>query len=295
MKTLLSTAVLAALAAGQAQATCTLFPETLFNNTHAQLVVETPVVDLTAPPWLPDQVYQAGDSVQHQLVNYQARWWTQNEEPGPSWVSWQKIMQQNAVWDATAVYKQGDTVLFEGVIYQAEYWNQQTTPGASGAWSHHPVTQKMRSAFFIRSGYSCARPPSDFGGNYWEVSGSNSLKMMPIITDEVIFDYVIIERDEEISSEPIRASIGGVSCEGQMACNALLDGVAKQVDYYNGYSYSYTESHGSKEPTPEPTPLPVNPALASSAFELVNAENQKRPDVVVKFCNQQHVCLPISF
>ncbi|RJG47673.1 carbohydrate-binding protein [Motilimonas pumila] len=308
MKLSLSMSLLAGLVTAHANATCMLNPASPVNNDNAFLLVEQPAINVSAPPWQANAIYHKGDQVSYQQTVYQARWWTQNETPGPTWVSWQTLIQMNQTWSPNSAYQQGDSVLYQGHIYLAEYWNQDQKPVQSGAWRLNPGTEKLLNTQFVRSGYSCARPPSDFDGYYWESNGLNALNMADEVTNEVLFDYVIIEHDETVTVRSFDARIQDQTCSGQDACNALLGGVFHEVEYLTGYSYTYQQSHGTLEPTPVPTPPSPDskasppPANTNSGQRNKMAEQlapsksntNNMPTVVVKYCNQAHICRPID-
>ncbi|MCE2571954.1 carbohydrate-binding protein [Motilimonas eburnea] len=294
MKLIFPLGLVALLGAGQVNATCMLIPEGPIGQA-AYLTAEVAKPNVAAPEWQPEQIYQKGDVVRFAEELYQARWWTQFESPGPAWASWERIKHDNEAWQQEQVYEQGDKVLFEGQLYQAQYWNQGNSPAVSGAWALDPQGEKMLASEFWLSGYSCARPPSDFGGNYWEESGQRSLWLKEQITDEVLYDYVIIEHDEDVSLVPFEANVEGVACSGQQACNALLDGQPKAVVYLTGYSYTYHRSHGTLEPTLEPTRPPHVVDQAQAVADESAPATRSNDQVLVKYCNQDHVCRTIDF
>ena len=115
--------LLACVMAGQAAATCGPIMQSPLYFSDKGLVVDYPVMDVAAPMWQADQVYQAGDMVLAQNGLYVARWWTQNEQPGPAWVSWQLITREYDNWQPSAVYELGDKVLFEGKIYHCTHYS----------------------------------------------------------------------------------------------------------------------------------------------------------------------------
>nr|WP_323368205.1 carbohydrate-binding protein [Natrarchaeobaculum aegyptiacum] len=45
-----------------------------------------------ADEWGPDVVYNEGDQVSHDGETWEARWWTQGDEPGDSeWGPWEQV------------------------------------------------------------------------------------------------------------------------------------------------------------------------------------------------------------
>ncbi len=51
-------------------------------TTSASVSVTVGSGSCTTPPWQSDTVYWAGDKVSHQYKEWEAKWWTKNEEPG---------------------------------------------------------------------------------------------------------------------------------------------------------------------------------------------------------------------
>ncbi|NAW86624.1 carbohydrate-binding protein [Photobacterium halotolerans] len=79
----------------------------------------------------PDAVYLAGDRVRFNHFVYQARWWSQNDEPGHHHEPWEKLdFSHAASWSAEATYQTGDRVTHNGVMYQAIWWALNNEPGA---------------------------------------------------------------------------------------------------------------------------------------------------------------------
>ncbi|MDO6583863.1 glycosyl hydrolase family 18 protein [Photobacterium sp. 2_MG-2023] len=81
--------------------------------------------------WQPDAVYLAGDRVRFNHFVYQAKWWSQNDEPGHPHGPWEKLdFTHAASWSAEATYQTGDRVTHNGVVYQAMWWTLNNEPGA---------------------------------------------------------------------------------------------------------------------------------------------------------------------
>ncbi len=300
MKTALSLGVVALLCVGGAHATCgpiMVSPA----PTNPNLVIDQPLLDVSAPPWLADQVYQKGDIVMHTNGIYQARWWTQNEEPGPAWASWELLTQENAQWRSEAVYNQGDQVLHEGKIYQAQYWTQGQNPSNGGPWLETQTSQKLRAANFIQESYDCGAPPqyNPDGSYYYTRHYMRSISLATEVTDEIIFDTVRFANNFTGRVEPVTAVIDGQTCQGQAACNALLDGEEKQVSYYSLATKSWSKTYGTVMPTPtpqptfEPTPSYVpriaTDELGERTMQPPTYEPTPPPQMIL-VCNNQDIC-----
>ncbi|SDS11154.1 chitinase [Paraoerskovia marina] len=97
-----------------------------------------------AAPWYAAGVYTKGATVSHDGVEYEAKYWTRNQEPGSS-SAWTEIggcgtapavevEQCGDAWDSAATYRKGDVVTRAGVNYTAQWWTKGDLPGGS-AWS----------------------------------------------------------------------------------------------------------------------------------------------------------------
>ena len=93
----------------------------------------------TYPQWSPTQVYLGGDKVTWNGINWEARWWTQGEEPGKSEV-WKNLGPADGnpdptsypTWNPTQVYYGGDRVVWNGYIWEAKWWTLGEEPGTTG-------------------------------------------------------------------------------------------------------------------------------------------------------------------
>ncbi|GAA4716911.1 hypothetical protein GCM10023216_00990 [Isoptericola chiayiensis] len=102
------------------------------------------VADGGAAPWYATGVYTSGDVVSHNGVEYEARWWTRNHEPGTANGPWQEIGVHGdnpaavadcaAAFDPTATYTSGDVVSRAGVNHTAQWWTRGAVPGTD-AWN----------------------------------------------------------------------------------------------------------------------------------------------------------------
>jgi chitinase len=102
--------------------------------------------------WSESAAYLKGTKVVWHHNVYEAKWWTQGDEPdSPVLQSWQtpwdligpvlpgeKLIPQATLpvgtypdWSGTDVYNTGKRVLYEGVPYQAKWWNQGQSPAAA--------------------------------------------------------------------------------------------------------------------------------------------------------------------
>ncbi|MCE2571955.1 carbohydrate-binding protein [Motilimonas eburnea] len=304
MKTALSLGAVALILAGSANATCgpiMVSPA----PTNPNIVVDRPYVDVFAPAWEADRVYQKGEIVLHTDGVYQARWWTQNEEPGPTWASWEKLKRDYDQWSYDDVYYQDDLVLYQGKAYQAQYWTQGHIPANGTPWLETEASKQLRAANFIQESYDCGAPPqiNPDGSYYYTRHYVRSISLATEVTDEVIFDTVRFSNNFTGRVEMITAVIDGQTCHGQAACNALLNGEEKQVSYYSLATKSWSKTYGSVMPTPtpqptyEPTPSYVprieTGELGERTVEPPTYEPTPPPEMIL-VCNNQDMCREVK-
>ncbi|QAY73596.1 chitinase [Agromyces protaetiae] len=106
--------------------------------------------DSCAAPWYATGVYNAGDVVSHNGVEYTAKWWTRNQVPGDKNGPWQQVggcgttpdpapVACAGTWDAKAVYNAGQRVTRAGVTYVAQWYTKGELPGSVTWGSWDPV------------------------------------------------------------------------------------------------------------------------------------------------------------
>ena len=105
--------------------------------------------------WSAGNAYPAGSQVSYNGTVYEAKWWSQNEEPGSNtWGAWKEITgatdastgdnsgSDNAggstgdagtstgipKWDASTIYTGGNQVVYNNIIYEAKWWVTGETP-----------------------------------------------------------------------------------------------------------------------------------------------------------------------
>lgn len=109
------------------------------------------VADVCAAPWYGTGVYTGGEVVSHEGVEYRARWWTRNQEPGASaWGPWTEVgpcgtapevevAECAPAWSRETVYTGGQAVSRAGVNYRAQWWTTDELPGSVTWGSWDPV------------------------------------------------------------------------------------------------------------------------------------------------------------
>jgi predicted carbohydrate-binding protein with CBM5 and CBM33 domain len=83
--------------------------------------------------WEADKIYNYGDRVIFNDLEYEARWWTRGERPDQSDV-WKLLSNKAVNWDAEKAYNGGEKVVYQGETYQAKYWVKGEQPGISSIW-----------------------------------------------------------------------------------------------------------------------------------------------------------------
>lgn len=82
------------------------------------------------PDWDSGTVYLGGDYVIYNGKVYQARYWTQGQQPGLLNSPWQEITDE---WTFFNIYNAEDIVIVDGKQYKAWYWTQNEEPGVLGS------------------------------------------------------------------------------------------------------------------------------------------------------------------
>ncbi|GAJ97592.1 carbohydrate-binding protein [Geomicrobium sp. JCM 19055] len=94
--------------------------------------------------WSSSNIYTGGDRVEHNGNFYEAKWWTQGENPEQSgqWDVWKiasdctepELEDGYPVWTQSEVYVGGDRVMHDGQLFEAKWWTQGNNPNDSGEW-----------------------------------------------------------------------------------------------------------------------------------------------------------------
>ncbi|CAM3914356.1 immunoglobulin-like domain-containing protein [Vibrio aquimaris] len=85
--------------------------------------------------WDPEAIYNTGDQVLYNGVNYTAQWWTQGDEPGTSAVWQAEDDGQIHEWSSTQTYTTDDLVTYHGQTYRAKWWSQGNVPTDGDPWT----------------------------------------------------------------------------------------------------------------------------------------------------------------
>ncbi|WP_462172983.1 glycosyl hydrolase family 18 protein [Pseudoalteromonas xiamenensis] len=87
--------------------------------------------------WSATAVYNTGDVVKYNGVEYKAKWWTQGDRPdqgGP----WEEVIPSDGQvrdWRADLVYVAGNKVTHNGEVYTAQWWTKGEEPGVASVWA----------------------------------------------------------------------------------------------------------------------------------------------------------------
>ncbi|MCM2676743.1 5'-nucleotidase C-terminal domain-containing protein [Alkalicoccobacillus plakortidis] len=92
--------------------------------------------------WNEKTIYDTGDQVTVDGQVYEAKWWTQGQNPqnnSGTWEVWKKINESEPEgpqeWDTSAIYTAGDRALLDDKLYEAKWWSQGQSPkDNSGEW-----------------------------------------------------------------------------------------------------------------------------------------------------------------
>ncbi|CAH0532456.1 hypothetical protein VST7929_00285 [Vibrio stylophorae] len=100
-----------------------------------EVIVQASTGDIAQ--WQADVAYPAQSEVLYLGVRYQAKWWTQGDQPDQS-QAWQVMSSETNAWQAATAYNAGDIVTYQGKRYQAQWWTQGDQPDQSQAWQLQP-------------------------------------------------------------------------------------------------------------------------------------------------------------
>lgn len=86
------------------------------------------------PAWEAATTYNSGDKVSHNLLVWQAKHWTQGDEPSLTAAQWLLVSKVVLAWDAAVAYNGGDVTAHNGRQWRAQYWTQGDEPGQHDVW-----------------------------------------------------------------------------------------------------------------------------------------------------------------
>ncbi|QSR72466.1 glycosyl hydrolase family 18 protein [Aeromonas jandaei] len=86
------------------------------------------------PAWQASKVYNGGDKVSHNQLVWQAKYWTQGNEPSRTADQWTLVSKVQLGWDANVAYNSGDLTNHNGRQWKAQYWTRGDEPGKATVW-----------------------------------------------------------------------------------------------------------------------------------------------------------------
>ena len=86
------------------------------------------------PAWQASKVYNGGDKVSHNQLVWQAKYWTQGNEPSRSAGQWLLVSKVQLGWDANVAYNGGELTTYNGRQWKAQYWTKGDEPGKAAVW-----------------------------------------------------------------------------------------------------------------------------------------------------------------
>ncbi|MBL3656946.1 glycosyl hydrolase family 18 protein [Fulvivirga sediminis] len=107
--------------------------------------------ECNAPAWGSTNVYVSGDHVSYNGIEYEAKWWTQGENPATNSSGvWLEIGPcgdddgggnggdscNSPAWNSGTAYVGGTRVSYNGIEYEAKWWTQEEDPevNPTGVW-----------------------------------------------------------------------------------------------------------------------------------------------------------------
>ena len=86
------------------------------------------------PAWNASTVYNAETKVSHNQLVWQAKYWTQGNEPSQTADQWKLISPVQLGWNAGVAYNAGDFTNHNGRKWKAQYWTKGDEPGKAAVW-----------------------------------------------------------------------------------------------------------------------------------------------------------------
>ncbi|MFM5872328.1 glycosyl hydrolase family 18 protein [Aeromonas veronii] len=86
------------------------------------------------PVWQAASTYNSGDKVSHNQLVWQAKYWTQGNEPSRTADQWLLVSKVQLGWDANVAYNGGEITTHNGRQWKAQYWTKGNEPGKHDVW-----------------------------------------------------------------------------------------------------------------------------------------------------------------
>jgi len=100
------------------------------------VTVKNTDIDTGDTTWDASKVYNTGDKVKYNGVEYRAKWWSKGNVPTAG-NPWEEVIPDDGqlrAWKASSIYNGGDKVSHSGDEYQAKWWTKGEEPGAANVW-----------------------------------------------------------------------------------------------------------------------------------------------------------------
>nr|AAF00578.1 chitinase [Aeromonas hydrophila] len=86
------------------------------------------------PAWSASAVYNTNAKVSHKQLVWQAKYWTQGNEPSQTADQWKLLSAVQLRWNAGVAYNAGDLTNHNGRKWKAQYWTKGDEPGKAAVW-----------------------------------------------------------------------------------------------------------------------------------------------------------------
>ena len=88
------------------------------------------------PAWTGGAVYNTGDQVSHDQLVWEAKYWTQSNEPSVTADQWKLISDVEFGWNTGVAYNGGDEVNHNDYRWKAQWWTKGEEPGVASVWEN---------------------------------------------------------------------------------------------------------------------------------------------------------------
>ncbi|MGE6376868.1 lytic polysaccharide monooxygenase [Peribacillus muralis] len=102
-------------------------------SSHLEVTTVKDDSNASEEKWNAAKVYTAGMVVLFNGYEYEAKYWTQGNQPDSS-DAWKLLSEASVEWNAQKPYLGGDKVTYKGHVYEAKWWTVGSIPGASEIW-----------------------------------------------------------------------------------------------------------------------------------------------------------------
>ncbi|UXY15453.1 SUMF1/EgtB/PvdO family nonheme iron enzyme [Chitiniphilus purpureus] len=205
-----------------------------------------------AAAWQASAAYAQGDIVAHQGQEWQAKWWTRGEAPGPQAQAWQPAPSEDApAWQAGTAYQAGQVVLHEGKLYQAQWWTRGNVPAPQGPWKSLGTGVKAKQFVRVPGGTFIMGATVAGNVNYPNEYPVHPVTLSPFYLSSTEVTYRQFDRYTRATGQPLLSSLdaGGMDFgRGENpAVNVSWFAAIKYINWLNqqkGWPRAYDETTG---------------------------------------------------